>query len=288
MMTTSNEQNTQVQGSRMQQAHAQLAAERAALKPEELLPITLDVPAVYTSATGTLSRLGAQREAVLALPGIDGRRVRALDVYLAALGHAQAEYLAATQPPASIPDQYARLTALRSVLVSDTTALVNRGLVPGDRLNELRGPVSQAAVAFDVLAVVTLLRAHISVIAGKTALTEADLTEAEVQAEGLLTALGVREDADTLVSAMAKQRQAAFTLFVRAYDELRRGVVFLRWHEGDADVIAPSLYAGRGGRKKKDEGDGAPAAEPGRAPAVQAAPGGASAPTADDDSPFVA
>jgi hypothetical protein len=64
--------------------------------------------------------------------------------------------------------------------------------------------------------------------------------------------------------------------------------MFLRWHEGDAAVIAPSLYAGRGGRKKKDEGDGAPAAEPGRAPAVQAAPGSASAPPADDDSPFVA
>jgi hypothetical protein len=34
----------------MQQAHAQLAAERAALKPEELLPIRLDV-----RATGSTS-----------------------------------------------------------------------------------------------------------------------------------------------------------------------------------------------------------------------------------------
>jgi hypothetical protein len=49
--------------------------------------------------------------------------------------------------------------------------------------------VSQAVVAFDLLARVTLLRAHFAVIAGKTALTEAELREAEVQAEGLLTAL---------------------------------------------------------------------------------------------------
>ena len=36
-----------------------------------------------------------------------------------------------------------------------------------------------------------------------------------------------------------------FTLLYWAYDHVRKCVGFVRWHEGDADQIAPSLYAGR-------------------------------------------
>jgi hypothetical protein len=42
---------------------------------------------------------------------------------------------------------------------------------------------------------------------------------------------------------------------LKAYDQVRRAVTFLRWNEGDADRIAPSLYSGRGNsnaRKKTD------------------------------------
>lgn len=34
----------------------------------------------------------------------------------------------------------------------------------------------------------------------------------------------------------------AYALFARAYDEVRRVVTYLRWHERDADQIAPCLY----------------------------------------------
>jgi hypothetical protein len=42
-------------------------------------------------------------------------------------------------------------------------------------------------------------------------------------------------------------RQRAFTLFATTYDEVRRAVSYLRWHDGDGDDIAPSLFACRGG-----------------------------------------
>jgi hypothetical protein len=50
-------------------------------------------------------------------------------------------------------------------------------------------------------------------------------------------------------------RQKAFTLFVRAYDEARRAVQYLRAKAGDADSIAPSLYQGRAGRRRSGDGD---------------------------------
>lgn len=43
-------------------------------------------------------------------------------------------------------------------------------------------------------------------------------------------------------------RQRAFTLLVSSYDEARRAVSFLRWHEQDLESIAPSLWSGRGAR----------------------------------------
>jgi hypothetical protein len=34
-------------------------------------------------------------------------------------------------------------------------------------------------------------------------------------------------------------------LLAQVYDQCRRAVFFLRWNEGDADAIAPSLYTKR-------------------------------------------
>ena len=45
-------------------------------------------------------------------------------------------------------------------------------------------------------------------------------------------------------------------LVVREYREVQRVVTYLRWSEGDADALAPSLWAKSGAtRRKKDEGD---------------------------------
>ena len=65
-----------------------------------------------------------------------------------------------------------------------------------------------------------------------------------------MVAAGLREQGPAVVQDVARIRDQAFTLMMRAYDEVRRAVTFLRWQQGDADTIAPSLYAGRGGRGK--------------------------------------
>ena len=63
-------------------------------------------------------------------------------------------------------------------------------------------------------------------------------------------------------AAKGERRVRAYTLFVRAYDQCRRAATYLRWGEEDADEIAPSLFANRGGRKGGVEGEGAEAAAP--------------------------
>jgi hypothetical protein len=54
-------------------------------------------------------------------------------------------------------------------------------------------------------------------------------------------------------------RERAFTLFYRAYDELRRAVTFLRWHDGDIEQLVPTLFLRSGKRKGEAASDGKPA-----------------------------
>ncbi len=80
------------------------------------------------------------------------------------------------------------------------------------------------------------------------------------QVEKLITAIGEREQAPAVLAAATRLRQKAFTLALNTYGELRRGVIYLRYREGDADQIAPSLYGGR--TRRRGEEDEAPAAPP--------------------------
>ena len=43
---------------------------------------------------------------------------------------------------------------------------------------------------------------------------------------------------------------------MKAYEEVRAAVQYVRYHEGDADSIIPSLFASRGGRKKANDDAG--------------------------------
>jgi hypothetical protein len=48
-------------------------------------------------------------------------------------------------------------------------------------------------------------------------------------------------------------RLRAFTLFSRVYEDVRRAVQYVRGKAGDADAIMPSLYAGRGPKRRNDD-----------------------------------
>lgn len=237
--------------SRLQQAYQRKFDEMTALERDKLAPVNIDIPSVYTMGSGALAKCRAYREQLISLPFINKAWVEEAEDYLLALGHAQALHIAATTPPASLPELYAQLLSLREILLADSTALQKRGLIPGDKLKELRGPISHSATAFDVLALATILRASWTQIQGKTALTLAEIERAESLSDQLLSAVGERAATEEQIGAATVNRRRAFTLFVRAYDEVRRGLVYLRWHEGDADELAPSLYSTRVGRRRR-------------------------------------
>jgi hypothetical protein len=155
---------------------------------------------------------------------------------------------------------------------SDASALVRRGLLDGERVDKLRGGNGHRMLAFDVIGLVDLFLESWERIQGKAALEVKELEEARAKGNRLIAAVGLRDQAPAVRHATALTRQKAYTLLVRAYDETRHGIAFVRRREGDVDTITPSLYAGRSKRPPETPVAGAkpPAAQ---AQAVTAAQG---------------
>ena len=221
-----------------------------ALPSSELAAVNVDIPSAVTLTLGKLPGILGLRDIAEELPHFDLRFFEHLETLVLATAHAHALCLAATSRPDSIDNLTARAGALRDVLHSDAEALAKRGLVSGTRLRKLKTPNGYRNLAFDLLGLAVLLRESWPTIEGRTALELSDLEQAELLGEELVNALGARERAPAFAAELAQQRQRVFTLFFRAYDEVRRAVCYLRWNEGDADWIAPSLYSRRRKRRK--------------------------------------
>ena len=220
---------------------------------EELEQIALDPLSITATVQGALPKITVLREQILSeTPKFDISNVDQLETYALALLQAQSEHVSATIPPEEIAKLGDEATELREFFLADATALGKRGYINARTLNELSGTVGYKNVAGDILVLAALFRRNWATISTKTGVTEAELNRAEVIGDQLIRAVGLREQGPTKVAAATLERQQAYTLFVRTYDQVRRVVNFLRWDEGDADDIAPSLYAGRSSKKKPE------------------------------------
>jgi hypothetical protein len=231
-------------------AFARVLPVAMALDSRELAAVNIDIPNAVTLVLGKLPGIVALRPSIQEQLTFDIRFVDHLETFVLATAHAHALCIAAAARSESIDGLAGRAGALRDLLYSDAEALAKRGLVSRARLRQLRTSSGYKNLAFDLLGLSVVLRESWPIIHGKTAIELSDLAQAERLGEALLNAIGRRERAPAVASALARQRQRVFTLFFRAYDQVRRAVCYLRWNERDADRIAPSLYVRRRKRRK--------------------------------------
>jgi hypothetical protein len=232
------------------EAYEQTLAEIRAVPESELAIINVDIPSAITTVSGALPEIQALRSRIAQMPEFDLARFDKLHTYALAAGYAHALYMLASAPTESIDELSASAAALRELLFADATSLATHGVIDGEKLKELKGPLGFRNQAFDLLALSAHLRANWAAIAGRTPLQMADLDKAVTLSNRLVTAVGLREQGPAIVAEAQDNRHRAFTLFFSTYDDTRRAISFLRWKEDDVDSIAPSLYAGRGGRGK--------------------------------------
>ncbi|WP_441288398.1 hypothetical protein ACSRUE_41605 [Sorangium sp. KYC3313] len=256
--------------------------EIAALSPDRLVAINLDIPRAVSQVLGVLPGLLALRPAIAEqLQKHDLALLDRLETYALAAWHAHLMWLSSRAPESGVKPLLAEAVPLRENLLGDAEALARRGLLDAEAVAEIRAGQGHIDTANDLVALSALFNGSWAEIAGRTAATEEEVKRAGEIGPQLLASLGVREHgAGPGPTEAADRRARAFALLVRAYDQSRRAVAYLRWDERDADTIAPSLYKGRGRAASSSDTAAAPedAAPPGAAPAgtpAPAAPGAA-------------
>ncbi len=233
------------------ESYRKVLPQMQALMPGELLTVNLDINPAVTTVLGALPQIMTlksrmEKEAA----GVAVENVTNLEDYARAASYTDTRYDTACKPPTTVDAVRSEGTALRANLNADATAVCLRGLINPEALRALRGGNGDQNLAADLQTLSSVLKDNWPLIEGKCTTSLAELDHAEKLALRLERLIGEREQAPAVRAVATEERQRAYTLFVRAYDQVRRGVQFLRWSEQDADDIAPSLFAGRGNRRK--------------------------------------
>jgi hypothetical protein len=215
------------------------------LEPEDLVAINIDPLGAVVTARGAYKKILVYHDQIAALPGFNLDYLEQFDTYARAAHYTQTLLISPSTSSESFQELVAEASALRENFLAEATLLVTRGILAENALACLKGAVGFQNIASDVMMLSNLLRGVWPQIAARTLVTEAELDRAEVLSDLVVNDLGQREQAPATIAEVALNRQKTFTLFMTAYDQLRRAISYLRWNEGDADEIAPSLYSGR-------------------------------------------
>ena len=248
----------------------EIRSEIDALPETDVLVPRVDVAAAALIAIGAKPEIDAHRDLVRAAFGEAGALAIDRVVPLAqALLRAHAAHTAVADQ--DLEPMARELAEVRSRLLLAASALVERGVVRGGSLDGLVGGQSYEGRVVDTMALVQWFRMNAAAIGSATKVSETELTAAQAMAEAFGKAFAERDQARAGTTPSARDRARAYTLFFRAYDRVRQMLLYLRWHQGDVDRIAPSIFAGRARRHDTvSSGDDAPAGLP-ASPAV--APG---------------
>ncbi|MDB4984915.1 MAG: hypothetical protein JWN04_93 [Myxococcaceae bacterium] len=234
-------------------AYESVLEELAGVQEADLVHINVDVTMAVTTALHALGAIrGLRSELKAALKNFDAERFDKLETYAWALFHAHAKYVGATLPVEAMPELVAEATRMRDLLLSDAQALARRGILDGTLLRGVKVATGYRPLALDLEVLASMLEANWGKLKGKTAISQEELVAAHGLASRLLSAIGQVDRSPAAQVEAGQARQRAYSLFFRAYDEVRRAVTYLRWHEDDVEQIIPSLFAGRGAGRRTD------------------------------------
>jgi hypothetical protein len=248
-------------------AFERLQPEMEQLAPEQLVRVNTDLADAATVVLAAIPRIAELAPSLRRLPDfdmaiVDGLPDRAnaamyLDALLRSKGRAAPPELAALLEEA-IP--------VRRALLQQVEQMAKWKLFPAEQLPALSSGRSARDVERDLRTLALVVRRHWDAVAAP--LTQQVLDRAESLAAQIVDARAHQAPGrkGALDPIMLDLRARAFTLLVRAYDEVRRSVLYVRWSQGDAAQIAPTLYVRRGRTRKngaaaegEDESGGAPA-----------------------------
>lgn len=233
--------------------------EIVAVPTTSLVRRNLNIPRAARRGLMVAERLEPLRAELSTMSHLAYPKVEKLPTYALALIFAHERVEAAEKANVPLAGLLEQAVPLRADLMKTGDMLAHFGIVSSERMAQIRAGQGHADTADDLLALGLLLGGIWPRIKDKVVVTREQVDLAIPLSAQLQRAIGVREggDEDPLVEPRDAYhvRAQALELFVGAYEECRRGVSHLRWHEGDAARIVPSLYPGRPAGKNGGEAE---------------------------------
>jgi hypothetical protein len=227
------------------QAFALVRTEIEAVPADALIAINVDISRAARRGLVAAERVEPLLEDLTELRHFDVRMVRMLGTYALALLHTHELVTEGGGDLPPLPVLLAEATPLREGLLRTAELLAHYELVSSERVATIRHGHGHADTADDLQALGRLFNELWPRVHDKVVATRAQVDRALTLSAKLHKALALHEvETDPLTRHTSRRhlRAQAYALFFRAYEETRRGVTFLRWYEGDARGIVPSLY----------------------------------------------
>lgn len=249
-MNINPQSNAIDEGFSSRKAFKETAAERTALRQDELFRISFDISLGINMVLAAVPRIERFKEEIAQLP-VNHALIAQLDVYANAAAYTHAR-CARGDEPEELKAVYEEAVAWRSTLYSDGTNLVKHGKLGEESISGVRNETGYRNVAYDLLTLVDLFRDSEARIAGRTATQPDELNRAERVANQLLKLTARRDDVQPTQPALGDDRMRAVSLMIKSFQEARRAIQFVRFYHGDAELITPSIYTARNARKRDD------------------------------------
>ncbi len=180
--------------------------------------------------------------------------VPVLETRAQALSYAHALHQWTLETPSAVETLAAEVMEARRVLVSALELVQLRGVIANTAI-KLQGTTSYVAMALDVRAISSAFIASWEQVGKQIGGDIQAVNDAMVLADKLISAVAAAAEIKEKLKGAALTRLAAWTLAVNSYRELQRGIGYIRFHNDDAEQIAPSLFDKAKPRKKVVEGE---------------------------------
>ena len=226
-------------------AYARFIGRAMALPADQIVQLKSDTTLVFQNVQEGVSAVLAERARLAKLPETDVAALEQLHLLCQALTYAA---IAADHPVPTneVSAKIQRGVALLGVLLPGAEALAAAGVIPAKELASVHKGHGPFAVAEHLVVLVQVFKGHAPAIAGKTAVTQAQLDEASALSTELLQVLKPAHAPARAAGAQdpAVIRDRFFTLVVQGHDQLWRAGAYLFGRDGVAEKV-PALQAHR-------------------------------------------
>lgn len=226
----------------------------AAISAEQKQHIIIEVGGAILRARTALPGLSAFREAMKKLPGFDVAAFDQFDDTSNAMLDIDLRYRkfdsGTREALIALVEEN---TQLRAIALADAVPLVARGLVSAAEIESIKDGQGRDDLSRDNLRLAAIFERVLAMPNAPTAVTKEEIAHLRDRAVALRTALERGEVLSKEQRELSDMRARIYTLFVNDWSQIRRAITFIRWDDGDAETIAPSLFLK--GKRAKSDGD---------------------------------